>query len=166
MSFWTKITGTIKVSPMGRTQHEKDYILKTVLDHLPMVTGSEHDMNIYINQCRGYESHFSCNELEEKCMYQKRRYNYNNYMTVQDEYLLTVDGYLRDRLDSDTVREFSKWLCRLAKRIVVLDVCVTISGNNVTTFNTFEQGNPYYQMFEDPSWTDDKSHNWCERLMW
>lgn len=47
MSYWTYINGTITVSPMGRTQPEKRYILETVLNHLPRVTGSEGDMNVY-----------------------------------------------------------------------------------------------------------------------
>lgn len=49
MSSWTYINGTITVRPMGRTQPEKRYILETVLNHLPRVTGSEGDMNIYIS---------------------------------------------------------------------------------------------------------------------
>lgn len=43
MSWWTHINDTITASPMGRTQAEKRYILETVLDHLPLVTGSERD---------------------------------------------------------------------------------------------------------------------------
>ena len=39
MSWWTYIHGTIVVSPTGRTQAEKRYVLDTVLDHLPRVTG-------------------------------------------------------------------------------------------------------------------------------
>jgi hypothetical protein len=45
MSWWTYINGMIKVSPMGRTQAEKTYILQTVLDHLPIVTGSGGEIN-------------------------------------------------------------------------------------------------------------------------
>ena len=48
MSSWTYVHGTIVVSPLGRTQHEKRYILETVLDHLPVVTGSERDMEVYV----------------------------------------------------------------------------------------------------------------------
>lgn len=48
MSWWTYINGNIIVHPMGRTQAEKRYILDTVLAHLPLVAGSEGDMNIYI----------------------------------------------------------------------------------------------------------------------
>ena len=47
VSFWTYVNGTITVSPMGRTQAEKRYILDTVLEHLPLVTGSEGDMDTY-----------------------------------------------------------------------------------------------------------------------
>mgnify|MGYP007038472573 CR=1 FL=1 len=41
MSCWTEIRGTIKVEPFGRTQEEMEFILKTVLNHLPLVRGSE-----------------------------------------------------------------------------------------------------------------------------
>ena len=44
MSWWTYVHGTIVVSPMGRTQAEKRYILDTVLEHLPVVSGSERDI--------------------------------------------------------------------------------------------------------------------------
>lgn len=53
MSSWTYVHGTIVVSPLGRTQHEKRYILETVLDHLPVVTGSERDMEVYVIQKEG-----------------------------------------------------------------------------------------------------------------
>lgn len=53
MSYWTYINGTITVCPMGRTQPEKRYILETVLNHLPRVTGSEGDIDVYIIQKNG-----------------------------------------------------------------------------------------------------------------
>ena len=65
MSYWTYINGTITVRPMGRTQPEKRYILETVLNHLPRVTGSEGDMNTYIIQKNGYNSSCSCDEFGE-----------------------------------------------------------------------------------------------------
>ena len=57
MSSWTYINGVITVFPLGRTQAEKRYILDTVLDHLPKVTGSERDMNTYLIQKSGYNSY-------------------------------------------------------------------------------------------------------------
>ena len=52
------------MSPMGRTQAEKRYILETVLEHLPIVTGSERDMNVHIVQKAGHDSSSSCDEFE------------------------------------------------------------------------------------------------------
>ena len=48
MSYWTYLNGTITVDCIGRTTEEAEYILKTVLNHLPRVTGSEGDMNVYM----------------------------------------------------------------------------------------------------------------------
>lgn len=50
MSHWTYVSGLIRVSPTGRTQPEKRYVLETVLEHLPAVSGSEGYMDTYIIQ--------------------------------------------------------------------------------------------------------------------
>ena len=65
MSWWTYLHGTVTVRPMGRTQAEKRYILDTVLEHLPLVTGSERDMNVYVIQKNGESSSCSCDEFGE-----------------------------------------------------------------------------------------------------
>lgn len=75
MSRWTYVHGTITVRPMGRTQAEKRYILETVLDHLPVVTGSEGDMDVYIVQPKGYESSSSCDEFGNSTNNLFDRYN-------------------------------------------------------------------------------------------
>ena len=55
MSRWTYIDGVVKVSVFpGRTRAECRYILDTVLDHLPKVTGEERDMKIYAVQPEGH----------------------------------------------------------------------------------------------------------------
>ena len=65
MSWWTYVHGTIVVSPMGRTQAEKRYILDTVLEHLPVVSGSERDMNVYVIQKEGLIVHVLAMSLGE-----------------------------------------------------------------------------------------------------
>ena len=62
MSNWTHIRGMITVSPFGRTQAEKRYILDTVLEHLPRVTGSEGDMEVHVIQRSGHD--MSCSHDE------------------------------------------------------------------------------------------------------
>ena len=169
MSWWTYINGTVTVSPMGRTQSEKRYILDTVLDHLPLVTGSEKDMNVYVIQKNGYNSSCSCDEfgyatnnLTDSYGDKSRRYG---WLRTQDEYILVVEGSFRDRMFKQTLQEFNKWLCRLAKRIYVEDVLVEIKGydKKILIRNT---NDVYEKMLEDPSWSNEKSENWCEYLMW
>ena len=178
MSYWTYVSGTVKVTPMGRTQAEKRYILETVLDHLPRVTGSERDMNVYIIQPKGHNSSSSHTEFGMYGGYIKWDES-NLSLQVQDDYILVVDGSLRDRDFDQTFREFQKWLCRLAKRVHIDDVLVEVKGygesaivRNPYIENPSSCATVYGQMFEDPTWAQyyKKSGtgepNWCEYLMW
>ena len=174
MGYWTYINGNIVVSPMGRTQAEKRYILETVLDHLPFVTGSERNMSVYIIQKDGYNSSSSHTEFGEWGGYK----NWKTLSTkMQDEYILVVDGSLRNREFEQAFKEFQKWLCRLAKRIDIGDVLVEIKGHERSSIikNPNLQGKRlfetvYGQMNEKPTWyyNDGEIHepNWCEYLMW
>ena len=170
MSYWTYINGTVTVRPMGRTQAEKRYILETVLDHLPFVTGSERNMNVYIIQKNGYNASSSHTELGVYGGYLGWDKN-NLSLKTQDEYILVVEGSLRDRMFEQTYREFQKWLCRLAKRVGVEDVLVEIKAYDKSSI-VRNVNDIYGKMFEDPSWYrkkgDDefKEPNWCEYLMW
>jgi len=168
MSSWTYVNGTITVDVMGRTQPEKRYILDTVLDHLPIVTGSEGSMNVYTIQKNGYNassSHdefgFRTNNLIDSYGDKSR----NGWLYTQDEYILVVDGSLRDMEFDETLQEFMKWLCRLAKRISIEDVMVEIRGYDEKALIR-NDNDVYSNMFNSPSWSDKGSENWCEYLMW
>lgn len=165
MSCWTYVSGMIVVSPMGRTQAEKRYILETVLDHLPLVTGSEGNMDVYIVQKNGHDESSSHTEFGMWGGYR----NWKTLSTdIQSKYILVVDGNLRDRMFDQTFREFQKWLCRLAKRVWVEDVMVEVKAYEEVSLirNT---NDIYTKMFEDPTWCNDDEYsepNWCEYLMW
>ena len=174
MSFWTYINGTITVKPMGRTQPEKRYILDTVLEHLPRVTGSEGDMEIYVNQRAGHNVSCSCDEFGMRTDNLVAMYGYKSrkrgWHETQDQYLLTVKAGLRDRMFDETKREFLNWLCRLAKRVMVEEVLVNIQGYEQEML-VQDDGNTFYHMFENPSWYTppkwkEPETNWCEYLMW
>lgn len=169
MSNWTYINGVITVSPLGRTQHEKRYILETVLDHLPVVTGSEKDMNVYVIQKRGYNGFLSCDEFGMRTnnlidSYGDKSFKHGSLQT-QSDYLLVVESSLRDRMFEQTYREFQNWLCRLAKRVHVQDVLVEVKGYDVSEIIRNVNA-AYSKMFEYPSWSDEGTENWCEYLMW
>ena len=179
MSTWTYINGTVTVRPMGRTQAEKRYILESVLDHLPLVTGSEGNMNVYIIQKNGYNSSSSCDEFGEMTnnltdFYGNKNRN-NGWLNVQDEYILVLDAALRDREFEGTYREFMKWLVRLGKRISIEDILVKINGYEKSTIikdrNVQNKRHSYKsvfsELFENPSWCNNTGEpNWTEFMMW
>ena len=48
MSNWTNVSGVIDVSPVcGYTPRQKQYVLETILGHLPVVSGSESNMKAW-----------------------------------------------------------------------------------------------------------------------
>lgn len=172
MSNWTHIRGVVQVEVPGRTQHEKDYIVRTVLDHLPTVTGSEVDMNVLVSKAAGWNCSSTCDEFGE---WSKRGAGRYGDFETQDIYYLTLDGDFRDRELSQTKAEFFKWLQRLAKRLLTRLALVKIYGyepghyektgkfDKELVFNlTNLEG-----LHEDYSWfTDGKTVNWCESFMW
>lgn len=172
ISSWTYINGTITVDAVGRTQAEKEYILKTILDHLPLVTGSEKDMNVYLIQTNGHSSRSSADEFRERTnnlvdMYGDRSRK-RGWLRTQRKYLILVEGAFRDRYFEETFSEFNKWLCRLAKRVEIDDVLVKLSGYEKEYLFT-NKNECYSEMFENPSWAmanEDREPAWWEYLMW
>lgn len=174
MSYWTYINGTITVNPMGRTQAEKRYILETVLNHLPIVSGSEKDMETYIIQKNGTNSSCSCDEYGDMtnnlidCYGNRNRHS--GWLRIQEQYIIVVDASLRDRQFEETYREFMNWLCRFAKRVRFENVLVKISGYNKSTIinDNCDVDSPFFKMNESPSWCteSDGEPAWCEHLMW
>ena len=177
MSSWSYIRGTIEVRPMGRTQAERTYILSTVLDHLPVVAGSEEDMQIFVNLEKGDNESSSCDEHGMETNNLKDRYGNRDrrgWLRLQSSYHLDIIAYLRDVEFDEAYRAFMKWLCRLAKRVQVEDVLVRVyDGYKRALIDTPHLGvdNKYLAMFEPPTWCSDSNDeypepNWCEYLMW
>lgn len=148
MSSWTYVQGLIELDVPGRTQAEKNYILQTVIDHLPKVTGSEKSMNIYTIQTVGHDSWQNFDEF----------YNRVEDFRTQSRYFLVLDGNLRDRYYKDTFKELNKFLNRLGKRLMVDSVYVRLY--NYEHSHIFTNKNDCYgKMFEN----DDP---WYNYLMW
>lgn len=181
MSYWTYVNGTVTVSPIGRTQAEKEYILKTILEHLPLVTGSEGGMRVdVIEKKTGCSSSCSHDEFGEMTDNLTDRYGCKNrhkgWLNMNENYILVVYGSLRDREFDQTYREFIKWLTRLAKRVDVQDVLVEITGydrseiirNNQLTRPKSTWETMFGQMYESPSWSkgSDGEPAWWEYLYW
>lgn len=148
MSSWTYVQGFIELDVPGRTQAEKNYILQTVIDHLPKVTGSEKPMNIYTIQTAGYDSWQNFDEFNNRV---------EDFRT-QSRYFLVLDGNLRSRYYEDTFKELNKFLNRLGKRLMVDSVYVRLYDYNHSHIFT-NKNNCYGKMFEN-------DNPWYNYLMW
>lgn len=151
MSMWTYVRGLIELDVPGRTQAEKDYILQTVIDHLPKVTGSERGMDIHIVKARGYDMSSNRDELDNPVW---------NFKT-QSRYFLVLDGSLRGRYYKDTFKELNKFLNRLAKRLMVDWVYVRLNDYGLyhSDYTFTNKNNCYGSMFES-------ENPWYSYLMW
>lgn len=169
MSDWTYVRGYVEVHGFGRTQHEIEYVLKTVLDHLPIVSGSEGDMNTYLIKSREYSGSSSHDEFFQRTenavtRFGERSRRHGMY-PIQDIYFIFLEGNLRDRIVPETVKELTRWLFRLAKRTIISGIDVTVSGCGGKTFR-FNNANPFYGAFEDVTWDPEHPGNWIEYLLW
>lgn len=168
MSVWSYIHGTITVSPMGRTQAEKRFILETALNHLPKITGSEGDMGVYIVQKNGHSS--SCTH-DEFMMYsnlgndERHLENDHPFFLTQDEYIVVLDAALRRWEYDETLRAFNKWITRLAKRVSIMGMLVEVNGYDRGKIFGRKEAEYYLSLNESPSWWNEGESNWCERIL-
>ncbi len=160
MSHWSTITGTLTIEVFtGQTQPEINYILQSVLQSLPDVNPSLHTkpipypleahFDIFLNNpslnrssCTHddnliYAGHSSYN-LENKNRFVP---NYNKYQNSAKmietctTYILTVNGLFRDAFFENTLKDFTKWLLRLSRKIYVNDMCIKIEGDRLNNHN-------------------------------
>lgn len=167
MSSWTYINGMITVAPLGETQFEKKYVLETILSHLPLVTGSEKNMATHIIQKAGFNERSNNDEFgQHSNLLNSNEYWECGWMIAQSEYIIVVEGALRDREYLQTLKEFNNWICRLSKRCFVTYTLVNISSHEQSTILTNNK-KVYSDMYEYPAYGHEGIEpNWAEYLMW
>ena len=170
MSHWTHVRGLVAVSSRGRTQPECRYVLETVLDHLPLVTGSEGDMDVHIVQAAGHSMSSNLNEFDERSEAIRKRpwWIDDGQGRIQDHYFLVLEGDLRDREFEETKREMLKWLTRLSKRLLVDSVLVVVNGDYRSGPLLINNSEAFEDMYEW-KWnykTDETQKTWTDYLIW
>lgn len=150
MSFWTHVFGTIYVEPIGYSEHARDFVLHTVLDHLPPVTGSERDMYVDVVKDPRIRSSSSSDEFGQEVREDGRREMFHQSVG----YFLVLHGSLRDRMFDKTVSEFDEWLETLARRVEVSEVMVRVASD-MGDERQYLDAEPYRDMFEEPSYMRD-----------
>lgn len=97
MSHWTYVKGMIEVSCLAFSNPQVRYIIESVLEHLPVVSGSEGNMRIHTV----YGTYTGCssshNEFGEWMRYRKDA-DCDGWYEMDNGCFLVIDGALRDRV--------------------------------------------------------------------
>lgn len=148
---WTYIIGTIQVNSLGNGQPQCDYIVNTVLTHLPKVESDEGNLETYVHKLYGNNCSSNFNEFDE----------YVKDFEYQESYLITVHARLRYTPFEKGNRMFQKWLMRLAKRLPIEDMSIDIFDGMGKRLHLYESDLKYFNLYEQsisdtPSWVEEK----------
>ena len=161
MSNWTSVKGILEIDTPGRTQAECQYVVDTVISHLPKVTGSEHDMDIYVIKCAGTNV---SSDYDEFGKYTEDGVSY------QSRYMIAVDGDLRDRYFEETKEAFMNWLDIFTQRLFTTKCIVKITGYSKESKKRKEEIiSPDEDYLTSKLITNDEEKAtvaWCNYLMW
>lgn len=161
MGIWTNIRGTIYCSPAGATPEEQEYILKTVLRHLPKVnpykTRRDNMFETYINRINQPQGFKSWDEFGND----SNLTDYDDYcykaFGCDYSFVITLYGMFRSDNQSDVLKRFEKWLCRFSKRVLVDYLSIDIwescgESNNKISISKWEA---YHDMYDfETNWID------------
>jgi hypothetical protein len=114
MSLWTYVIGSICVDTHSDNAVEK---VKNFLDIAPKITGSERDVDIFLNQPIGYncyESDFDKNGIFIEHEYESR-------------VVITLFGTLRDRQKQQTQEEVLNFMQYLMKNFDIEYQSITVT---------------------------------------
>lgn len=139
MSIWTHINGVIEAETFASTNAQALYIVQSVVDHLPKITGSEGNADYFVNLENGYTT---STYAGGRCI-----------SKTQSHVLITIHGDLRDRAFEGTLRETTKALARLSKRLFVLS-CVVCVESGYSDQNFIFNNKSWLIMQKDSDWVD------------
>lgn len=150
MSKWVQVVGTIVVDTFAESSAEAMFIAQTVVNHLPKITGSERDVEYYLNLIKDYNSSSNCDEFGKF----SNLYNCQDFHCFKSQtwVLITLQGSLRDREIQETLKETTKMLNRLSTRLWVRDCIISLHG--------YDKG----YVFDNPDWIkNNESSYWVEK---
>ena len=125
MSNWVNIQGVINVCVKGKTNHEILYIINEIVDYLPIVRGSERDMDIKI-----VPLYATYSRSDDKYGNDRHDILYReSWREIITNYQLVINGDLRDTKFKIALKELSKTLTRLSNKCCIDNILISISEN-------------------------------------
>lgn len=160
---WSFVRGIVEVDPLGRTPAETRYVLETVLNHLPIIPGSERNCQIHIMPSHSFLMYGCCDEFGVDLMLNRERKE--DYIKARNIYMLVLEGDLRHTDFQKTYRRVVKWLCRLAKRVHILDVLLKVEDTSRQKIRIITNQNEYWGSLYENGGPTDEDMNWCQYLL-
>lgn len=153
MGLWTCIHGVLTVNPFGCTVAEQEYVLKTVLEHQPMIWQDGGLMDVHVNRRSIGNCYSTCDRFGNRTdlLYTCS----GGCFERSTDFFITLDARIDDVLSCS---EFMHWLCRLAKRVLVKDVLVRLQndlGMNVTLDHLRLTTDVFEEMYDSGAWVRD-----------
>lgn len=155
MSYWTYVHGSLLVETYSRSTPETLYKVQTVLNHLPLIYGSEGPVKFYPVLPDGHAYSSTHDEFEQFSNLGDRRNSRYGWFETQTRCLIVLHGALRDRMFEQTLYETTKALSRLSSRLCVEECLITVNG--------FDKD----FLFNNPKWLPDNyDPEWTSDLLW
>ncbi len=124
MSNWTHICGALYVETFKEEKNIKKYV-KRKLKNAPRITGSERDVDIFINKLSGYNL---CS------------YAYGRTKKYQTCVCISIIGDLRDRCMQQTENEYKKFIDYIEGSFDIRDGSITMHEAMTGETKQFEEG--------------------------
>ena len=142
MSGGTFITGTISVIPVGFNKNTQRFVLEEVLEHLPIVGDDTRRLEYAINELRGHRFRCDVDEFGRKTNLGMGTWP---SMFWFDSYTFTItfDSYLFSTPFDVALKQFTRWLYRLAGRVMTSNVLVRVQSGDTKHAYTFDKGTEF-----------------------
>lgn len=143
MSLWCYVRGLIVADTFAEYTPAALYRAQCVVDHLPRITGSERDAQLYVTtKCGNNQFTYGWDELHQYSNLGGGRRR--NCFEAQSEVLISICGDLRDRWLPQTLPEVTRALARLASRLFIDSCIVSVEDDCGQKF-----------LFNNPKWLRD-----------
>lgn len=160
---WAHIHGVLTVWPEGRTITEQEYVLKTVLEHQPMIWQDGGIMETIVSQS-AYPNAWAGGdrfENESNLIYTKQNQDPDGAFEFNTEFFVILDAHIRHDSFDETYRRLVRWLCRFARRIWIDEILVHVyeyGRSTLINYNGWSENHPLKDMW-DRTWVRERLFN-------
>lgn len=162
----TIVSGNVEVDTYANTDAEAMYIVRSVVDHLPVIDSFDYLPQINIQFLESDEIICSHDEFHHRSNLCK----YNNTGTTRGSFvnhsrmIITLYGYITGRPYQDVLKDTTRWLRRLSTRLNMIECFFNVAGRDgwCQDIHIANICNPDWLLFAENSGWVPKLHQMIE----